>query len=455
MRTLSGLFQRPYYYPEEELLLKKSKKLLSILLSLALIFCILPATAFALDENETDIISSPCITRKTPTTISVSQVANVEYRLGTNGSWTTDTLFTGLYPNTTYTLYYRYNGGSPVSMGSATTPQADYITDPNSTTIDALATNREVSSFVVNCGFGTSLSMNYYVDEADVSSYDSFKLYIQREKYAQGSSSCTYVSSVITGVRDQDSAGYFYSFTYNNISACEIGDKVYATLYAEKNGVTTVSQVKAMSIADYAVSRLSATSNANYKKTLVDLVLYGSAAQTYFNYNTTNLAANKLTSAQKKLGSSGTPSITASITNNAPDIFETHNLNFDSAITLNVYFKLDDPGFTNLDKVKLVVSYTDASGNARTINIPKRKFVYDSEYNDYYASCTGFTLLDTTSDITLQLYQGNTPVGGTLVTSVEAYVANRLANSSNTNYKDLVKRLVFFSRSARSYFLGK
>lgn len=435
--------------------MKKSKKFLSVLLTLMLVFCILPATAFALDENETDIITVPCITRTTPTTISVKQVANVEYRLGTNGSWTTDTLFTGLYPNTTYTLYYRYNGGSPVSMGSTTTPQADYINDPSSTTIDAFATTREISSFVVNCGFGTNLSMNYYVDEADVSSYDSFKLYIQREKYAPGSSSCTYVSSVINGVRDHDSAGYFYSFTYSNISACEIGDKVYATLYAEKNGVTTVSQVKAMSIADYAVSRLSATSNAKYKKTLVDLVYYGAAAQTYFNYNANHLVTDKLSSAQKALASSGTPSITASITNNAPAIFESHNLSFDSAITLNVYFKLNNPGFTNLDKVKLVVSYTDASGNARTINIPKRKFIYDSEYNDYYASCTGFTLLDTTSDITLQLYQGNNPVGGTLVTSVEAYVANRLANSNNANYKALVTRLVFFSRSARSNFLSK
>ena len=85
--------------------MKKSKKILSVLLTLMPVFCILPATAFALDDNETDIITVPLISRTTPTTISVSAVANVEYRLGTDGAWTTNTLFTGLYPNTTYTVY--------------------------------------------------------------------------------------------------------------------------------------------------------------------------------------------------------------------------------------------------------------------------------------------------------------------------------------------------------------
>lgn len=421
-----------------------------------LVFCILPATAFALDDNETDIITVPLISRTTPTTISVSAVANVEYRLGTDGAWTTNTLFTGLYPNTTYTVYYRYNGGNAVSMGTTTTPQADYITDPNSTTIDAFADNCTVSSFSANCGFGTNLCMNYFVDQTDVSAYDSFKLYIQREKHEKNSTAVKYVTSVLNGVLEQDDAGYYYSFTYSNISACEIGDKVYATLYAEKNGITTVSQVKAMSIVDYAVSRLasSGSGNSKYKKTLVDLIYYGSAAQEYFNYNTANLAIDRLTSDQKNLASKGTPSISASITNNAPSIFESHNLTFDSAITLNVYLKLTDSAITDVNQVKLVVRYTDASGKAKKITIPKSRLVYDAEYNDYTATCTGFTLLDTASNITLQLYQGSTPVGGTYVTSVEAYVNNRLTNSPDEAYKALIARLIHFSRSARSNFLG-
>ncbi|MBP3633185.1 MAG: Ig-like domain-containing protein, partial [Oscillospiraceae bacterium] len=108
----------------------------------------------------------------------------------------------------------------------------------------------------------------------------------------------------------------------------------------------------ATSVRDYAAKALTAASSTAQMKTLVvDMVNYGAAAQTNFSYKATDLANNQLTDAQKALA-------TASVTCSNNQIKGTNNLGanlaLDDCILLNVFFS----GFSKRDVTKTYAKVT-------------------------------------------------------------------------------------------------
>ena len=114
-------------------------------------------------------------------------------------------------------------------------------------------------------------------------------------------------------------------------------------------------------------------SKAALKTLLVDMLNYGAAAQTYFNYNTGNLANSTLTAAQKKLGTS------ASSLNIASDASETaisspkaqftgKNLLLGNNVALVFYMTFD----SSVDKnnVTLELSYATVTGETVKKTVP-------------------------------------------------------------------------------------
>ncbi len=429
---------------------------MAVLLVLALVLCLMPATAFALDENETEIISVPCVTKVTPTTISVKAMDNVQYRLGSTGTWTSEAVFSGLYPNTNYTVYYRYGTGDAVSLGTTTTPQAEYITK-NSTTIDAAATafpSADLATFSHSIDFRNNLNLIYFYSASKLSGYTNVRFFIQKEVYGKNVTTCTY--SNYTFGQSKYSIGDYgygseYSFTVPGIASTEMVNKVYVTVYAEKNGVTYVSPCDAYSVEDYVLSRLSKSSNDNYKKMLVDLLNYGAASQTYFQEPASHLANANLTSQQAALANT---SVTLSgLTNykNEPAAstatFTGNNVLFEDVVILRYYFTIQS-GY-NLANVTFNYSYTTSDNRSVNVSIPSNKF--HSADGEYYIDISNIDVTDMGSKITATIKNNGTAISGNKTYSIESYCAAK-ANSTNANFVSLIQALMRYSYSARTYF---
>ena len=117
-----------------------------------------------------------------------------------------------------------------------------------------------------------------------------------------------YATFVVSG-RESTTSEYFeydyegtkyYMFPCYDVAAKEINDTITANIYAVKNGDTTQGTSLTYSVATYCYNRLNAQdSSEKMKKLAADLLIYGAAAQTKFNYNTENLATATMTDAHK------------------------------------------------------------------------------------------------------------------------------------------------------------
>lgn len=451
MRTLSGLFQRPYYYPEEELLLKKSKKLLSILLSLALIFCILPATAFALDENETDIISVPHIERVTPTTIKASAKDGVQYRLGTNGTWTSDNVFSGLYPNTTYAVYYRYGtSGDGALVENVTTSASQSHVD--SDFIDSAAPYQmDYKGFAVSLQLESDLTLRYYLktSKVDDEGFSNIRIYTERQFYDKGSDSYVWKSKVIypqSGTVQYNGAKR-YLFLYSGLASCDMCDEVNVTLYAEKNGKTYIAPIVSGSFAEYASTGFS-NNNASMNQLLADLLNYGTASQTYFNYHTSKLASSYLgdfSSAATTTMPSLSPcnEITATVSNPLAE-FTRYTLSLDNKVAMNIYVDLDPS--VSASNVRLKVTYRSVFGNDVTNTY--------SLVNNSYFSINKMSPVEFERPFTFTVYNGDTAISETVKYSFAHRCRSGINNSGgDDNLKNLLIALMRYSQSATAYFV--
>jgi hypothetical protein len=117
---------------------------------------------------------------------------------------------------------------------------------------------------------------------------------------------------VVPGYQYSSSTGLYIAST-NGIPAKNMGDTVWFAVYAQlSNGTYTYSKLVSYSPRDYAYTMLG-TGDSKLDSLLVAMLNYGSAAQTYFGYNTGNLLNNGLSASQKKLVSAYSSSMMADI----------------------------------------------------------------------------------------------------------------------------------------------
>lgn len=89
-------------------------------------------------------------------------------------------------------------------------------------------------------------------------------------------------------------------FVYEEISAREMTDVVYACAYANVNGEEYYSKPVKYSVLEYAYNKLGKTeaqptADENLKTLLQDMLAYGASAQKYFDYKTDALATDAFT----------------------------------------------------------------------------------------------------------------------------------------------------------------
>ena len=247
-------------------------------------------------------------------------------------------------------------------------------------------------------------------------------------------------------------SGNYYYFTLDGLTAIRMNDTVSSVLHGTKNGQSYYSPVDEFSVATYAYYQLNTASAPAALKTLcADLLRYGAKAQIYKTYRTDSLVDSAMT-AEHKSYLSDLDAVTFGDTNlicddleNAPITWAGKTLNLGSKVTLKFVFRT--AGYEgDIQDLSLRVAYEDINGNAKNLTLTNPELY--SEHLGYYAF-TVDTLLaaELRAVLSVQIYNGDSPVSGTLQYSADTY-----GKGTNGTLGELCKALFAYSDSAKAFF---
>ena len=231
-----------------------------------------------------------------------------------------------------------------------------------------------------------------------------------------------------------------YAFACNHLSASQIGDTIKATIYATLNGEVH-SYTMEYSVAQYCYSMLEKTNDAKLRTLLVDLLNYGSAAQTYAWYKDKTLSNAKLTAEQKAWGTQGTPALSsklntkAVVVENATVTWKAASLVLDNAVTMRFRFAAD-----SVDGLTVKVT---GAGQEWTIS----QFE-DAGDGQYYVYFSGLSARQMREVVSVTVYEGDTAVSNTLEYSIETYACK---TQNVARLGDLVLAMMRYGDSAAAY----
>lgn len=304
-----------------------------------------------------------------------------------------------------------------------------------------------------NCSFGNDLSMLYAIPVESLRNCSDIRLKVVKDYILQDGTTEAR-EKLLTPVEYAIDGTLYYRFDYKEVSAKEIGDTLTASLEFTKGEREYNGKVDEYSLKRYAEERLAASANESFKRLLVDLLNYGAAAQSYFEYKTDKPVNADLTEEQKALSLGKYNGITKVVSDEDTGVYEAEitrkNIKFGNRIELLVAtsFGID----SDLNGVKLKVIYTTASGEEGVETIDGADFVYRTDVNSYTAYFNGLKASEFRSVLFLTLVRGDEAISATVKYSLDTYAANRLEASTDENYKELLKKTLIYSDSAKNYF---
>lgn len=272
----------------------------------------------------------------------------------------------------------------------------------------------------------------------------------------------------------------YYYVTFSDVAGKEMCDTITLSLCDNNlQGNDKVFSTYSDSIRDYAMRLLNAgTYTAEVNTMLVDLLHYGAAAQTYYGYDTGDLATSGLSADQKALASAFAPAegdatveawgeVLADEVGLGSIAIEDAYANTVTASTSATRLELTNGFYLHATFNGLRHKNEDGTVNKMTA----KAFLGNDKYDLQLAS-DGLTLYFTTEEIVplsmagarttvvIQVYDGETLVC-TVTDSVASYVA-RVINGTQketglvaaedfANLKALLQRIVMFSDSVKQY----
>ena len=308
--------------------------------------------------------------------------------------------------------------------------------------------------FKHSCSFGNNLSINYYAPVKELTGYENIRMEVRKQIFNDDGSISwettelkKYTSSTQSGVK-------YYRFVYPGIAPKEMGAEVRMVLKCEKDGETYVTLEDVYGIGTYAYNRLNASTNADFKTLIVDMLNYGAEAQKYFNYNTANLVNADLTAEQKALGTQQVPEL-KSVENDietagATATFYGKSAVFNANVELKYYMQFAEG--QSLDNVKLVLTYTAIDDKEYTEEINASNFGYDKSKKAYTAKLITIAAKDVGCTVTAKIYDGSKLISNTLEYSLETYAYNRLIKSTDEVFKAFLRAFMKYGFSAEKYF---
>ncbi len=318
---------------------------------------------------------------------------------------------------------------------------------------DFAAVNAENFHVGHNCSFGNDLSMLYAVLKSDLDGCTDIRLVVKKEKYS-GNTLAETVTETLYPTEYIINGVVYYRFDYRGVTAKEMGDILTAELAFTRDGVEYSGEVDTYSLKAYAMERLEKSDNAVFKSLLVDLLNYGATAQTYFGYRTDSLVNADLSEAQKALATQNYAALNVSVDsgddNEYPVSITGKNVLFDDRIKLLIATDIGQDG--DLDGISLRIRYKDYRGRDTEKFISGSDFSYRSDVNGYTACFDGLKASELRTESELVIIKDGVEISATVRYGFDTYADNCMTNSTNENFKELLKMTLIYSDSAKAYF---
>ncbi len=295
----------------------------------------------------------------------------------------------------------------------------------------------------------SDISVNFAIHKTYLEGFDLSAVYVE-------SILETYEGNAKTGTTtfrlDPVAKGDFYYFTLTGITAVQMNDRILSTFYGVKEGQPYCSPVDDYSVADYAYSQLGKSTTTLSLKTLcADLLRYGTNAQIFKAYRTDALADSKMTEEYRSYLSDtealsfGNTNVTENDLENATFEWAGKVLNLESKVTLRFVFR--SAGYTgDLTGLTARMTYEDINGETKTVLLKKPE-LYNESLGLYVFTTDALLAAELRTVVSVQIFEGNTPVSCTLRYSADTY-----ANGKTGTLLELCKALFAYSDSAKAYF---
>jgi hypothetical protein len=227
-----------------------------------------------------------------------------------------------------------------------------------------------------------------------------------------------------------DGEAYYY-VSFNGIAAKEMSDGVDVNVVV--NDKLTVSKTYSDSIREYAVRQLRRATEDVTKALYVDMLNYGAAAQTYFEYDAKNLSNADLTAAEQAYATKE-----VKLENNLKkgENYVASQLNLASSIQLRAKFD-------NIDaSMYAIVSFTNHVGRKIEVKVDGYKFLQGN-----VVVVDAVVAADYEQDVTITVYNAEGKAVASVVDSVASYIARMSGEDAPVIYDAVAK----YTASAYAY----
>ena len=292
--------------------------------------------------------------------------------------------------------------------------------------------------------------MNFYVAEATLVGWENAYVVFEKNVYDAEGNVIDVVTEKVTSYAEattsQGVPARVYSFA--GITSVEMCSEVNATLHASYEGVERTSKTIPYSVLSYVTTMLP-YANGAFRDLLVDMVRYGAAAQTYWNYNTANLATKNLTAAQQKYGHTTEPTVANNLSTvknpNATVGFSSVGLSLEDRVTMT--FALNLSRYTgDVEDLKVVATY-----GGKTVEITDLKYMSSNGGVYCTAELSTLTAAELRTVVSAEIYSKSTgqKLSSTLNYSAETYACSMLGNAQ---MKPVLVAMMNYGDSAKAYF---
>ncbi|MCR5459056.1 MAG: choice-of-anchor J domain-containing protein [Acetatifactor sp.] len=311
----------------------------------------------------------------------------------------------------------------------------------------------------VKVGVKTLTDENLVISKKSLTLYDTISIEFKVPETAFEGYHDPYLEATQNGktsrIYEYRTEGGLRIFTYR-VAPHMLGEAVTAVPHAlNADGVDVTGVAMTYSVTEYCYNQLGKETYqterwAPFRRLLVDILLYGDAAQKYVGYKTDELPSRNLTSAQRAMGTDVTVPM---VYNNVKDVnyavvgdsdrkaeIKTAALYLEAAVNIQFKFTADD-----LNGLKVVIS--DDAGVLQELT-PNPS---DKDTNGrYYVTFGNLNAGEMRKTVYATVMQGTKKVSNTMQYSIESYAAAQ-SNSTVANLPELLHAMMRYGDSARAF----
>lgn len=333
--------------------------------------------------------------------------------------------------------------------------------------VDALGIAKDDSLKIKNASISlkSDISINFYVADSVLGSWSDPYIVFTKALYNSNGDITGYETETVTEFTQKVATDGTpcHVFRFAGIDSVEMGSAVTATIYATKNADGLIYEGKTVnySVLTYATNQLRKTTDSKLRTLLVDLLNYGAAAQTYWNYNTANLANANLTAEQQGYATTENPELTnyrELIKNDGATVsFKTCSLSLEEKVTINYYLNLAN--YTGeVGDLELHISYVDTDEEEKTVVIDSSEFEYKlhTDGNYYYVvNFSGLNAIQMRTICTAEVFNKDSGerISNTVIYSIESYAQSK-SSAADANLVNLVTAMMKYGDATQSYFMN-